>query len=232
METEQQTPEVDAENYTQILNVLIGLFREERVYVSISPPFRVDFEIDDRPALLASLKQAGFEGKEKDFRSTLSEIERIVLAMLRNDEERFISGRLEELEETTAKDEQRRILKGKFSATRDFLMAVDPNNRIGKRYNWKASSKAPAYTGVDWDIKEKLIDSKVGILEFSYATCRIQFQRDFSGDPFFVIGGRMFDSIQLNFSREEAERLAKIFQRIVEELKAIDKKLAKKDAGL
>jgi hypothetical protein len=231
METEQ-IPQADPKDYARILDVLIGLFREERVYTSILPPFRVDFEIDDRPALLASLKQAGIEGKEKDFRSTLSEIERIVLAILRNEEDRFINGRLEELETETAKDEEKKTLKDKFHATRDFLMAVDANNSIGKRYNWKASSKAPSYTGVDWDIKEKLIDGKVGVLEFPYATCRIQFQRDFSGDPFLIIGGRMFDSIQLNFSREEAEHLVKIFQRIVEELKIIEKKIAKKDANL
>jgi hypothetical protein len=226
METDQQTTQGSPADYTQALDVLVDLFREERVYISLLPPFRVDFEIDDRPALLASLKQVGIESKERDFRTVLSEIERIVLAILRNDEDRFVDEKLEGLQGTATKDEERKTLKGKFRATRDFLVAVDPNNNIGKRYNWKACSKAPTYTGADWDIKEKLMDAKVGALNFPYATCRIQFQRDFSGDPFLIIGGRMFDSVQLNFSREEAEHLVKTFQRIVTELKAIEKKIA------
>lgn len=155
---------------------------------------------------------------EAAYTRAVSQIEEMALAILRGDEKSFIQARVEDLKEEEEKKRKTKELEQRLDTVRRFLKEVDPGNRLQKRYKWKASSKAPSYTTIDWDVKEKIADSKAGSLRFPYATCRIKFQREFSMDPFLLLGGRMFDTVQINFSRDEAAHVVKVFQTVVREL--------------
>jgi hypothetical protein len=86
----------------------------------------------------------------------------------------------------------------------------------------KRSSKAPAFSSVDWDVKVKVQDAEIAVEETPYATLRIKYQRDFGGDSFAIFGGRTFDSMQVNVTAEEIDYFIKVLQRVGGTLQRID----------
>ena len=97
------------------------------------------------------------------------------------------------------------------------------DEKLRRRYNLKRSSKAPSFNQVDWDIKVKRYDAKVEIFEpFPYATFRLSFQRDFDDSPFAVFGGRTFDSVQVNFSRDEIDYLVRVLSAASRQLATLE----------
>lgn len=207
------------------LEILTNLFQRGEIYISISPPFRIEFEIH-QDIKAKAIREADI--KVKDFRNELAEIQAMLLSILRHDEDAFISSEVEDLKDEDAIKIKSDNIKKQFENIKQFQKIVDPKNEIERRYKWKASSRVPTYTTADWDIKKKVADSKGwGDFKFPYATLRIKFQREFGDDPFLMFGGRMFDAVQLNFSKEEAEHFAGVALNMVKELKSAEEIISK-----
>ena len=92
------------------------------------------------------------------------------------------------------------------------------NAALQERYDLKQSSKAPSFSGVDWDVKIKVDDAALNLHPSPYATVRIRVQRDFATDLYSLFGGRKFESLQLNFSIEEVDFLRAVLGRVRESL--------------
>ena len=93
------------------------------------------------------------------------------------------------------------------------------DSHLQQRYDLKRTSKAPSFTGIDWDIKVKHFDAKLGDFEpFPYATCKISFQREFDDSPFVFFGGRAFDSAQINFTIDDIDHLSQVLAKVRERL--------------
>ena len=71
----------------------------------------------------------------------------------------------------------------------------------------------------------KIVDSHKEDVRFPYATCRIRFQREFTGSPVALLGGRPFDTIQLNYSVDEIEHLLRVFEKIRQHLEEIEREM-------
>lgn len=95
------------------------------------------------------------------------------------------------------------------------------------RYELKASSKAPTFSSIDWDIKLKTKDAKLERIRFPYATCRIAFQRDFDISPLTLFSGKAFDSMQVNFSIDEVQYLIKVLTSIMRHLEEAETEVNK-----
>ncbi len=212
-----------SKEFERTLEILNKLKEGGELFVSFSPPFLLSFETD-RSALQKALKD--LELSEKEFRRAANEIKRVLLAILSDEVEEFITHWHErgngENGTADSRQELERELKAKIeSVRRDFY-----DDHLQRRYDLKKSSKAPSFTGIDWDIKLKVDDANVEAFKkrpFPYATCRISFQRQFTEEPFALIGGRMFDSMQINFSIDEIVYLQRVLSKIKDGLEVLER---------
>ena len=61
---------------------------------------------------------------------------------------------------------------------------------------------------------------------FRSATLRLSFQRDFEDSALLVLGGRTFDSVQINFSRDEIDHLIRTLSRVRDRLATLEEERA------
>ena len=185
-----------------------------QLFISLSPPFTVTFEVD-RVVMGETLKQLTLTPEQ--FNAASDEIGLFLLNVLNRTEDRYVYGPggrdSDEVDsETKAARKQRkaRVKEVKSRLYDDYLQ---------RRYDLKKSSKAPSFNGVDWDVKVKRFDANVDDFQpFPYATLRLSFQRDFDDSAFAVLGGRTFDSVQVNFSRDEIDHFIRVLSRTRERL--------------
>jgi len=201
-----------ADVFEKVIQILDRLIRRGEVYISLDPPFGASFEIS-RGILLHELEEASLG--EKDFQRQSRRISSMLLVVLAEEESNYIASRIrsEELKGEKA-SERREVLKEQMSKVRERLLT----EHLKSRHNLKLSSKAPVFSGIDWDIKIKTADARLERIRFPYATCRIKFQREFEESPFILLGGRAFDSMQINFCIDDIDYLIKTFHTIRERL--------------
>ena len=193
-----------------------------QLFISLSPPFTVTLEVD-RVVMGETLTQPTLTPEQ--FSAASEEIGLILLNVLNRTEDRYIygPGRRDSDEvdpETQAAQKQR---KARVEEVRSRLY----DDYLQRRYDLKKSSKAPSFNGVDWDVKVKRFDANVDDFQpFPYATLRLSFQRDFEDSAFAVLGGRTFDSVQVNFSRDEIDHLIRVLSRTRERLVMLEEEQA------
>lgn len=210
-----------ADQFSQSLELLQRLKSENKVFISFVPPFDLTFEID-KNALPGYLKESNFTAQ--DFKKASSRISSLLLAILQNDKKEFIASYIKRHELEGKKEEEKTTeLNRYFTMVENALL----NDHLQQRYNLKASSKAPTFTSIDWDIKLKVRDAQLEDIRFPYATCRITYQREYTSSYTAFLGGRSFDSVQLNFSLEEIKYLIKVFQGIKQALQDTEKETTK-----
>ena len=191
-----------------------------QLFISLSPPFSVTLEVD-RAVMRDAL--ASSELTEQEFRAASNEVGIILLNVLNRTEERYIQvASAEESTEvsdltthTTPEEREANVKEVKSSRLYD--------DYLQSRYDLKRSSKAPSFNGVDWDVKVKHYDANFDEFRpFPYTTLRLSFQRDFEDSAFAILGGRTFDSVQINFSKDEVDYLIRILSRARERLVALE----------
>ena len=190
-----------------------------QLFISLSPPFSVTLEVD-RTVMRDTLSQAKLT--EKEFRDASNQVGLILLNVLNRTEERYIQrGDAEgptdlsgSVTHTTPEEREANVKEVKSRLYDDYLQ---------NRYDLKKSSKAPSFNGVDWDVKVKHYDANFDEFQpFPYTTLRLSFQRDFEDSAFAILGGRTFDSVQINFSKDEVDYLIRILSRARERLVALE----------
>jgi hypothetical protein len=197
---------------TDVFDVTVGILRElrdaRRLFVVLLPPFTVLFEID-RDAY----KPLPTALSESDFWDATQDVGQALLAILEDEVEYFVQRRTRGDNALPAATWFARV-----ELVRDALWTPE----LEARYQLKVSSKAPAFAGIDWDIKVKVEDASLGSIDLPYTTCKIRLQREFSDSPFTVISGRVFDSIQVNLTLDEVEHLIKVLGVVRERLSALE----------
>lgn len=204
----------------EALTVLVGLKGRGELFIALTPPFLVSLEID-RTVLRHDLSELGVD--EREFRRAANQIGIILLNLLNNtlslDDENQVA---QQLGNAPSDSETAPHILSDVQAVQTHLM--DPT--LQRRYDLKRSSKAPSFSQVDWDIKVKYHDASLDPFEpFPYATFRISFQRDFEDSAFAVLGGRTFDSVQVNFSKDEIDYVVKVFAAARERLADLEERI-------
>ena len=209
------TPAPGDETFSVALNVLSHLRDRGDLLISLSPPFRVSIEIE-RTTLGPNLMDASLS--EKDVRETASEASDIIRALLDDSLDEYVSYRLGE----TEGEERSRIeidVLGHVEGVRGKLL----DDHLKHRYTLKKTSKAPAFTAIDWDIKRKIADGSVSELNpFPYATLRFTYQKEFDDAVWSVLSGP-FDSTQINFTIDEVRYLIRVLQAVENHLHSDEK---------
>ena len=203
-------------NFDKSLALLSDLKNRGELFIALSPPFAASMDIDHDV-----LQQALEENQilEAEFRRAASRIGNMLAATLRDSEDEFVRlspGIGEDDERDSIEVEQ---LREEVQKVRDQLY----DTHLQQRYDLKKSSKAPSFTDIDWDIKIKHFDAKLGEFKpFPYATCRLSFQREFEDTPFTIFGGRAFDAVQINFSIDDIDHVSRVLSRIRQRLEALE----------
>ena len=190
----------------------------DELFITLSPPFEVTFEVD-RTLLKTVLEESATS--EREFRETASEISLILLNILNGTEDSYIetSG-----DEPTGRpsagppgDEQQRTAD--MQAVRSCLY----DERLQQRYNMKRSSKEPSFNRVDWDVKVKVHDNQLDIPRpIPCATISLSFQKEFEDSALAVMGGKTFGSTQIDFSLEEVDHLIRTLSVVRERLAGLE----------
>ncbi len=219
---EEQEKVISGEEFEKTLRLLKKLKEDNQIFASLIPPFEISFEID-KESLNKYLKE--FDLKSDDFQRKQGLISYMLLAILIRDEERFINSNIKNsLSKEKIKKEdvelEKKVFKQQFEEIRKSLYDV----KLQKRYDFKASSKAPSFSSIDWDIKIKVKDAELEEIKFPYATCRIIYQREYTDSLPNFLGGRIFDSVQLNFSLEEIKYLSRVLETVKKNLEETEGK--------
>jgi len=183
---------------------------KEDLFISLAPPFDIKFEIgSDR--INKFLSDNDFDKGSFDINS--NHITVILLAILRKDENGFIKAYISDIVEDKKSDEylvQKNKLVEEIKLVKEKLF----NSDIQDRYDLKINSKAPSFTNLDWDIKIKVVDSKLEDIHLPYATCKFSYQKEFEYSPLTILGSNAFNSLQINFSVEDIDYIIKVFSNI------------------
>ena len=198
---------------TETLAALEQWKADSQLFVSLSPPFAATLEVD-RTVMRDTLAQSTLSADE--FKAASDEIGVILLNILNKTEDQYIFGPVGEDDEAKAAREQRTAYVGEVKSRLY-------DGYLQRRYDLKKSSKAPSFNGVDWDVKVKRFDASFEDFQpFPYATLQLSFQRDFEDSAFAILGGRTFDSVQINFSKDEVDHLIRVLSRIRERLAVLE----------
>ena len=203
---------------TEALAILEQWKADSQLFISLSPPFVVTLEVD-RAVMRNTLTRSALS--EHEFRTASNEVGVILLNVLNGTEERYVRGSGMEAgdlsdSDTHASQEQR---EADVKEVRSRLY----DDYLQRRYDLKKSSKAPSFNGVDWDVKVKRFDANFDEFQpFPYATLRLSFQREFEDSVFVILGGRTFDSVQINFTKDEVDHLIRVLSRTRERLVALE----------
>lgn len=206
------TPMSDEELFSVALDVLSRLRDRGDLLISLSPPFSVSIEIE-RTTLGPHLSTASLS--EDDVRKTASEASDILRAILDDNLDDYVTHRLGETEGVERTDTEA-IVRGHAEAVRGKLL----DDHLMHRYALKKTSKAPAFTAIDWDIKRKIADGSMPELNpFPYATLRIAYQKEFDSEIWSILSGP-FESTQINFTVDEVRYLIRVLQAVQSHLES------------
>lgn len=211
--------EVKVNTFEKTIEILDRLIKRGEVYIALNPPFDASFEIS-KGILRHELEEASLG--ERDFRRQSSRVSSMLLAILSGEEDDYINSVIQRLEKLKGKEasKRREELEEQISKVKEGLLT----DHLKGRYNLKRSSKAPVFSGLDWDIKIKTEDAQLENIRFPYATCRIKFQREFEESPLVIFGSRIFDSVQINFCVDDIDYLIKTLRTIRDNLAQTEEK--------
>jgi hypothetical protein len=205
-----------ADVFEQCLTIIKTLCENHDVFISLSPPFELSFEIDSE-TLVKRLKENNLT--EKDFLAQSNHIESILNAILVDKQDKYIEQHVKDA--GAEKQAETELLKFQFDKVRTILW----NQHLQDRWEIKSSSKAASFTSIDWDIKIKTKDAKLDKIKFPYATCKFSYQREFDSSPYSMLSGRRFESIQMNFSVDEIDYLIKTMSTVKHYLEESEEEL-------
>ena len=204
------------------LSLLEDLKARGELFLSLSPPYQASFEID-RQVLRRTLADKTIS--EKEFQTAATRISSMLLAVMSDNVENYVVRDRHIHDDDNEEDEQGSSQESQEQRREQIEMVKTAlwDQHIQGRYDLKRSSKAPSFTDIDWDIKVKRLDAHLESLKpFPYATCRISFQREFGDSPFAVIGGRMFDSVQINLTLDEVSYMIRVLSTVKDHLSSIE----------
>jgi len=213
--TPKQTQQTKDDNFTKTLAILGELCANGNVYFSMSPPIEIGFLID-KDLLREKLKVA--ELSEGDFRRESNIIGDQLRVIFNETEAAYVEYTVER---RGLKGEDAERTKGELLKQVEGVRGTLYTQHLHDRYVFKTNSKAPSFTGVDWDIKIKVEDAQLDHIEFPYATCKVTYQRQFDVSPFTLIGGKVYDSVQINFCVDDIEHMINVFSKIRDHLKRV-----------
>ena len=200
----------------EVIEVLSTLKSEGELFIALTPPFATSIEID-RKVLDRELEKQGLT--EQEFRSSINEINLILLHILNDEVTPYVNSRVQDAMDLLNEDAARSQVSERVELVRSRLY----DEGLQRRYDTKRSSKAPSFSQIDWDIKVKHFDAGVDLVApFPYATVRLSFQRDFDASFLTVLGGRIFDSVQVNFSKDEIDYLTRVLATAKEHLEELE----------
>jgi hypothetical protein len=201
------------------LKVLANLKDREELFIALTPPFSASLETD-RSVLKETLSE--LEVDDEEFRRAANRIGIILVNLLNN------SLDLDDVSQVS----QQLGIDSTSGTVPDILKDVRAvqtqlvDSALRRRYDLKRSSKAPSFSHVDWDIKVKYHDASLEPFDpVPYATFRISFQREFEDSAFAVLGGRTFDSVQVNFSKDEIDYIGRVFVAARERLAELENRI-------
>lgn len=192
--------------FKNVLGILADSVKQGSAFILLTPPYSIEFAFIDPRELEAALKREKIERGE--FNEVAGHISKLLLAILADHEEATIK-------QLSEKESPPDVIRDQLAASKASLYS----DQLQCRYNLKRSSKAPSFAEIDWDVKIKVEDAYHKVDDFPYATLKLKYQREFSGDPFTLLGGRTFDSVQVNFSGDELEYLQKVIARVIHGLR-------------
>lgn len=184
------------------------------MFLAFRPPFGATFEIN-KGVLSAALADAGVT--EDAFRRASSEIGEMILTTLQEAKEAFLRHETEDIADPQEREDKKATLERRLEST-----GVLIDDTVERRYRLKMTSKAPAFASIDWDLKIKTFDGKVGELRLPYATVKISFQRHFELEPETLFSRNLFDSVQINMTSDEVEYLVREFELIRSKLNELE----------
>lgn len=201
--------------FDDCLRLLQELQRDGQLYIAVMPPFAVEFVVDPQQ-LETRLGRRGLTAQQFD--RECRDIAGLLYAILSEREESYKSRAVEDVADQQERDTRKAQIDANLNAVRNAFVT----QRLQDRYHLKITSKAPSFLDIDWDAKVKVRDAQRQSLRLPYATCKLKFQREFNDSPFTVVSGRIFDAVQLNFSREEVEYLVRVFKVIRDVLEKLE----------
>lgn len=199
---------------------------DNRVYISLVPPFDLSFEIE-KNILKEALVKTNIT--EEQFQRQSDPISNVLLAILQKQEEEFVNAyvgheypsKVQDETEDEEKKKYKENLEQQLKKVRTNLYQIN----LQKRYDFKKSSKAPSFTNIDWDIKVKTQDSKLQNVRFPYTTCKLIFQRVFEYPPYYVLGGNALDTVQINFAVDDIDYVIRVLTNIKNRLEQIEEEV-------
>ncbi len=205
---------VDQTSFDQALALIADLNRAGRVFLAFKPPFGATFEIN-KDVLSRAVADAGVT--QDDFKRASSEIGEMILVTLQEAKEAFLRHETEDITDAQKREDTRATLERRLESAGALI-----DDNVARRYRLKVSSKAPAFASLDWDLKIKTFDAKLGELRLPYATVKISFQRHFELEPETLLSRNLFDSVQINMTRDEVEYLIREFELIRSKLNELE----------
>lgn len=188
---------IDQDSFDTALT-LIEILREKRqVFVALTPPFTVTFDVN-RQTLERALREASLE--RAAFDEAAGEIGEMVLAILEEKKQHYISRQTVAIEDEGKKKEAVEALERRLEQVAPFV-----DGTIRSRFDLKVASKAPAFSAIDWDVKLKTFDARLGQVRLPYATISLKWQREFRFEIATLLQRNLFDSVQINFTRDEVD---------------------------
>jgi len=205
---------IDQDSFDRALRFITSLQEKGELVVGLKPPFAVTFEVREE-VLTPALADAGLT--QDSFEEASGDIGEMVLAMLRDAKDSYVRSETREVKEEE-RAEAEKVLGQRLEQATSLI-----DDRLRARYQLKVSSKAPAFASIDWDVKMKTFDARLGPLQLPYATLKIRWQREFEMEAESFFGRNIFDSVQINFAREEVEYLMHELEVVRRRLEADEK---------
>ena len=204
-----------------VLESLVHAQKSGYLFIGLLPPLDTTLEL---PKAVLEEHLAKNNLSDAEFRTAAELIGELIYACLSDSVEMAIDARLDHFQGRHKIDQQ--IIDGARTKLNELTATVKSafcDERLSKRYDLKISSKAPAFTSVDWDTKVKMTDFKKGKVNFPYSTIRFKFQREFDSSPLSILGGNLFDSVQINFALDDIRYLSRVLNEVEGELEGLER---------
>lgn len=209
------------ELFNKVLAFLSEKVKNSEIFIIVSPPFDVNFQPIDARLVKEGSEKLGIS--EQDFKKRLSTIESLLLAILQDGINEYIVSRIkhdieaEHIAKDAGEEKAQELKKQAETVEKSFI-----SERLKQRFQLKAMSKSPFFSGLEWDIKLKTADSSGETIRFPYATFRIRFQREYTWEPHLLLGGRAFDSVQMNLCKEELYYLQILLRKSIDQINTLE----------
>ena len=202
---------IDESGFDTAISLLADLKTRRQLFTSLKPPFVVTFEVNS-DVLTDALGKSNLS-KER-FATASREIGEMVLSILADR-----TGSLkDQLADEDASAEMQADQEGQLQQRVARVADVLVDEELKNRYQLKVASKAPAFSSIDWDVKEKKFDARLGPVRLPYATVRMRWQKEFEYEFETLFQRNLFDSVQINMTRDELEYVIQELARAMEQL--------------